>query len=178
MVLGCTPGGHTLERGISAFGVPSGNPPFLEPDPENPFSLLNLLQDQRRKNVHYHHPERKYFWDHFWPQRRTFQAGGRYKYHWHRNQSEAKQNDFRINYLQNYESESESEIWGEVSMWTWMRKIICPININTKAKAKDYFRGINFTLISVSTVSYKKKKTQEIHIHHRNLSSVAPMFFG
>ena len=33
-----------------------------------------------------------------------------------------------------------------------MRKIICPININAKAKAKTYFRGINFTLISVSTV--------------------------
>ena len=33
-----------------------------------------------------------------------------------------------------------------------MRKIICPININTKAKAKKYFWGINFTLISVSTV--------------------------
>ena len=30
--------------------------------------------------------------------------------HWHRNQSEAKQYDFRINYLQNYESESETEI--------------------------------------------------------------------
>ena len=35
-------------------------------------------------------------------------------------------------------------------MWTWMRKIICPININTKAKAKEYFRGIKFTLVSVS----------------------------
>ena len=57
-------------------------------------------------------------------------------YHWHRDQSEAKQHDFQINYLQNYESESESEIRGEVSMWTWMRKTICPININTKAKAK------------------------------------------
>ena len=33
-----------------------------------------------------------------------------------------------------------------------MRKIICPIHINTKAKAKKYFQGINFTLISVSTV--------------------------
>ena len=33
-----------------------------------------------------------------------------------------------------------------------MRKIICPININTKAKAKNYYRGINFILISVSTV--------------------------
>ena len=32
-----------------------------------------------------------------------------------------------------------------------MRKIICPININTKAK--KYFWGINFTLISVSTVN-------------------------
>ena len=32
-------------------------------------------------------------------------------------------------YLQNYESESESVIRGEVSMWTWMRKIICPLNI-------------------------------------------------
>ena len=39
-------------------------------------------------------------------------------YHWHRNQSEAKQYDFRINYLQNNESESEREIRGEVSMWT------------------------------------------------------------
>ena len=27
-------------------------------------------------------------------------------------------------------------------------------NINTKAKAKKYFGGINFTLISVSTVSF------------------------
>ena len=34
----------------------------------------------------------------------------------HRNKSEAKQYDFRINFLQNYESESESEIRGEVSM--------------------------------------------------------------
>ena len=34
-----------------------------------------------------------------------------------------------------------------------MRKIVGPININTKAKAKKYFQGINFTLISVSTVS-------------------------
>ena len=34
-----------------------------------------------------------------------------------------------------------------------MRNIICPSNINTKAKAKRYFRGINFTLISVSTVN-------------------------
>ena len=35
-----------------------------------------------------------------------------------------------------------------------MRKIICPININ--AKAKEYFRGINFTLSSVSmVVSYR-----------------------
>ena len=33
-----------------------------------------------------------------------------------------------------------------------MEKIICPIDINTKAKAKEYVRGINFTLISVSTV--------------------------
>ena len=33
-----------------------------------------------------------------------------------------------------------------------MRKIICPININTKAKAKKYFRGINFTSFSMSTV--------------------------
>ena len=33
-----------------------------------------------------------------------------------------------------------------------MRQIICPINFNTKAKAKEYFRGINFTLVSVSTV--------------------------
>ena len=33
-----------------------------------------------------------------------------------------------------------------------MPKIVCPININTKAKAKNYFRGINFTLISVPTV--------------------------
>ena len=37
-------------------------------------------------------------------------------------------------------------------MWICMRKTICPININSKAKAKEYFRGINFTLISVSTV--------------------------
>ena len=36
-----------------------------------------------------------------------------------------------------------------------MRKIICPININTKAKAKKYFRGINFTLIPVPTVTQK-----------------------
>ena len=33
-------------------------------------------------------------------------------YHRHRNQSEAKQHDFRINYLQNYESESESNNSG------------------------------------------------------------------
>ena len=33
-----------------------------------------------------------------------------------------------------------------------MRKIICPININTKAKAKDHFQRIDFTLISVSMV--------------------------
>ena len=33
-----------------------------------------------------------------------------------------------------------------------MRKMICPINSNTKAKAKDDFRGVNFALISVSTV--------------------------
>ena len=39
-------------------------------------------------------------------------------YHRHRNLSETKQYDFRISYLQNYESESESEIRGEVSMWT------------------------------------------------------------
>ena len=32
------------------------------------------------------------------------------KYHWHRNQSEARQYDFRINYHLNYESESESQI--------------------------------------------------------------------
>ena len=31
-------------------------------------------------------------------------------------------------------------------------KSAVPININTKAKAKKYFWGINFTLISVSTV--------------------------
>ena len=31
--------------------------------------------------------------------------------------SEAKQYDFRIDYLQKYESESKSEIRGEVSMW-------------------------------------------------------------
>ena len=30
------------------------------------------------------------------------------------------------------------------------QKIICPININTKAKAKKYYRGIDFTLVSVS----------------------------
>ena len=42
---------------------------------------------------------------------------------------------------------------GRKSMWTWMRKVICPIKINTKAKANKYFRGINFTLISVSTVT-------------------------
>ena len=77
-------------------------------------------------------------------------------YHWHRNQSEAKQYDFQINSLQNYKSESESEIRGEVSMWIWMRNTICPININTKAK--EYFRGINFTLISVSTVGKKVSK--------------------
>ena len=35
-----------------------------------------------------------------------------------RNQSEAKQYDLQINYLQSYESKSESEIQGEVSMWT------------------------------------------------------------
>ena len=75
-------------------------------------------------------------------------------YHWHRNQNEATQNYFRINYLQNYESESESEIRGEVSMWTWMRKIMCPININTKAKAKEYFRGINFTFFRVKGSSF------------------------
>ena len=34
-----------------------------------------------------------------------------------------------------------------------MRKIICPININAKAKAKKYFRGIDFTLIFVSMVA-------------------------
>ena len=33
-----------------------------------------------------------------------------------------------------------------------MRKIICPIDFNTKAKAKTYVWGINFTSISVSTV--------------------------
>ena len=33
-----------------------------------------------------------------------------------------------------------------------MRKTICPININTEAKAKKYVRRINFTLISVSMV--------------------------
>ena len=71
--------------------------------------------------------------------------------HWHRDQSEAKQYDFQINYLQNYESESESEIRGEVSIWISIWKIICPININTKAKAREYFREINFTFISVST---------------------------
>ena len=32
--------------------------------------------------------------------------------------AKAPQYDFQINYLQNYESESESEIRGEVSMWT------------------------------------------------------------
>ena len=58
--------------------------------------------------------------------------------------------DVRINYLQNYES--ESEIWGKVPMWTCMRKIICPSNINTKAKANKCFPGFNFTSISVSTV--------------------------
>ena len=40
-----------------------------------------------------------------------------------------------------------------------MRKIICPININTKAKVKKYFRGINFTLISVPTVSALHQKS-------------------
>ena len=85
------------------------------------------------------------------PYRTKFSGSLIFVYHWHRNWSEAKQYyDFQINYLQNYES--ESVIRGEVSMWTWMRKIICPINLNTKAKAKRYFRGINFTLMSVSTV--------------------------
>ena len=40
-----------------------------------------------------------------------------------------------------------------------MRKIICLMNINTKAKAKNYFQGINFTLISVSTVLSAKGQT-------------------
>ena len=35
-----------------------------------------------------------------------------------------------------------------------MRKVICRININTKAKAKNSFWGINFTLIFVSTVVF------------------------
>ena len=34
-----------------------------------------------------------------------------------------------------------------------MRSIICPINIIAKAKATKYSRGINFTLISVATVT-------------------------
>ena len=33
-----------------------------------------------------------------------------------------------------------------------MRKIVCPIDTNTEVKAKQNFRGINFTLISVSMV--------------------------
>ena len=47
-------------------------------------------------------------------------------------------------------------------MWTWMRKIICPININTKAKAKKYFRGINFTLISAPTVWDLQARSQYV----------------
>ena len=33
-----------------------------------------------------------------------------------------------------------------------MRKIICPININTKAKATKYLGGIHSTLMCVATV--------------------------
>ena len=75
-------------------------------------------------------------------------------YHWCRNWSEAKQYYFRMNCLQNYESESESKIRGEVAMWTWIWKLICPNQCQLwKEKANKYFGGINFTLMSVSTVN-------------------------
>ena len=70
-------------------------------------------------------------------------------YHWHRNQNEAKQHDFRIDCLENYENESESEIRGEVSMWTWMRKIICPINITRIWTRKRKRRNIFGEFISL-----------------------------
>ena len=59
-------------------------------------------------------------------------------------------------------------------MWTWMRKMICPSNINTKEKAKKYFWGINFTLISVSTVAPKIHQWIPRKIHQKICSDKFP----
>ena len=52
-----------------------------------------------------------------------------------------KKYDFRINYIQNYESESESVIQGEVSMWKWMRKIILSNEYQYESESKQIFSG-------------------------------------
>ena len=83
--------------------------------------------------------------------------------------------DFRINYLQKYKS--ESKIRGEVSMWTWMWKSSVPINIDTKAKAKKQFGGINFTSIfnfRVYGIQFQKsmirRKARCCGLAHRGLN--------
>ena len=52
-----------------------------------------------------------------------------------------------------------------------MRKSIGPININTKAKATKYFRGLNFTSISVST---GKSEAGRIRIRFRRVRFQTP----
>ena len=55
--------------------------------------------------------------------------------------------------LQNYESESESEseIRGEVSIWTAKDHLSNEYQYESESK-QMFFQGMNFTLISVSTV--------------------------
>ena len=60
--------------------------------------------------------------------------------------------DFRINYLQNYASESESKIRVKYLSKHECERSSLPISINANAKATKYLRGINFALICVATV--------------------------
>ena len=59
-------------------------------------------------------------------------------------------------YLQNYESESESEIRGKYLHGHECERSSVQNKSKAKAKATKILRGINFTLISVSTLFFPR----------------------
>ena len=63
---------------------------------------------------------------------------------------------FRVKYLCGHEGERSS----------------VPISINTKAKAKSYFGGISFTLVSVSKVFENYLSNHTGHLLHRILAGI------
>ena len=77
--------------------------------------------------------------------------------------------------LQNYESESKSKIWGEVSMWKWMRKIICTDSYPYESENDKLFLG-NLISLYFPCQRYKEKSSGGINrwlITPRNYPSKA-----